>query len=316
MPRATIDRLIVNSPFEEPERHWRYERETRMFDLADGRRPAGYVVASTDSKAFDDPGVFIEIPLVNRIRPRVRQWRENGYPGVSGITRRLLSYWNDPEEFAARQFFFCQLEAAETLIWLTEAAPADRVGIEVASDGGTFARLCAKMATGTGKTVVMAMIIAWQVLNKVSYPQDTRFSKHVLVIAPGLTVRSRLAILEPPHGENYYEAFRIVPTSLRDKLRQSKVLIRNWHALNWETAERIAGRRSVDKRGAKSDEAYVRDVLGDMANARNILVINDEAHHAWRVPAESKVRGVAKEEIEAATKWIGGLDGSTGHAAF
>ena len=98
------------------------------------------------------------------------------------------------------------------------------------------------------------------------------------------------------------------PTSLRDKLLQGKVLIRNWHALNWETAERIAGRRSVDKRGAKSDEAYVRDVLGDMANARNILVINDEAHHAWRVPAESKVKGVAKEKIEAATMWIGGLD--------
>ena len=308
MPRATIDRLIVNSPYEEPARHWRYERETRMFDLADGRRPAGYVVASTDSKAFDDPGVFIEIPLVNRIRPRVRQWRENGYPGVSGITRRLLTYWNDPEEFAARQFFFCQLEAAETLIWLTEAAPADRVGVEVASDGGTFARLCAKMATGTGKTVVMAMIIAWQVLNKVSYPQDSRFSKHVLVIAPGLTVRSRLAVLEPSHTENYYEAFRVVPASLRDKLLQGRILIRNWHALNWETEERIAGRRSVDKRGARSDEAYVRDVLGDMANARNILVINDEAHHAWRVPAESKVKGVAKEEIEAATKWIGGLD--------
>ena len=237
-----------------------------MFDLADGRRPAGYVVASTDSKAFDDPGVFIEIPLVNRIRPRVRQWRENGYPGVSGITQRLLTHWNDPEEFAARQFFFCQLEAAETLIWLTEAPPADRVGVEAASDGGTFARLCAKMATGTGKTVVMAMIVAWQVLNKVSYPQDTRFSKHVLVIAPGLTVRSRLAVLEPSHTENYYEAFRVVPASLRDKLLQGRVRIRNWHALNWETEERIAGRRSVDKRGARSDEAYVRDVLGEMAN--------------------------------------------------
>lgn len=85
-------------------------------------------------------------------------------------------------------------------------------------------------------------------------------------------------------------------------------MIRNWHALNWETPERIARRRSVDKRGIKSDEAYVRDVLGDLAKAHNILVINDEAHHAWRVPAESNVKGVAKEAIEAATKWIGGLD--------
>ena len=308
MPRATIDRLIVNSPYVEPASYWRYERETRMFDQVDGRRPAGYVVASADSKAFDDPGVFVEIPLVNRIRSRVRQWRLNGYPGVSAITRRLLTYWNDPEEFAARRFFFCQLEAAETLIWLAEAPPADRVGVKIPSDGGAFARLCAKMATGTGKTIVMAMVIAWQVLNKVAYPHDTRYSKHVLVIAPGLTVRSRLAVLEPSHTENYYEAFRVVPTSLRDRLLQGKVVIRNWHALNWETPERVARRRSVDKRGVKSDEAYVRDVLGDMAKAHNILVINDEAHHAWRILAESKVKGVAKEEIEAATKWIGGLD--------
>ena len=308
MPRTTIDRLIINSPYEEPGRHWRYERETRLFDLAAGRRPAGYLVASGDSRAFDDPGVFVEIPLVNRIRPRVRKWRECGYPGVTGITRRLLEYWTDPEEFAARRFFFCQLEAAETLIWLAEAPAADKVGVEIASDGGTFERLCAKMATGAGKTVVMAMVIAWQILNKVAYPQDRRFAKQTLVIAPGLTVRSRLAVLEPSHAENYYEAFRIAPTSLHDKLRQGKVLVRNWHALNWETSERIAGRRGVDKRGAKSDEAYVRDVLGDMANSRNILVINDEAHHAWRVPAESKVRGVAKDEIEAATKWVGGLD--------
>ena len=85
-------------------------------------------------------------------------------------------------------------------------------------------------------------------------------------------------------------------------------MIRNWHALNWETDERIAGKRSVDKRRSKSDEAYVREVLGDLANARNILVINDEAHHAWRVPAESKVKGVARDEIEEATKWVGGLD--------
>ena len=308
MPRATIDRLIVNSPYEEPGHYWHYERETRLFDQAEGRRPAGYVVASPDSKAFDDPGVFIEIPMVNRIRPRVRRWRENGYPGVSGITRRLLAHWTDPEEFADRRFFFCQLEAVETLIWLAEAPPADKVGMEIPSDGGAFTRLCAKMATGTGKTVVMAMVIAWQVLNKVAYLQDTRFAKHVLVVAPGLTIRSRLAVLEPSHTGNYYEAFRIVPTSLHDKLRQGRVLIRNWHALNWESSERIAGKRSVDKRGAMSDEAYVRAVLGDVAKSRNILVINDEAHHAWRVPAESKVRGVAREEIDAATKWIGGLD--------
>ena len=308
MARASIDRLIVNSPYEEPARHWSYDRTTRLFDLADGRRPAGYVVASSDSKAFDDPGVFVEIPLVNRIRPRVRAWREAGYPGVTGITKRLLEHWTNPEEFDSRRFFFCQLEAAETLIWLAEAPAAGKVGVDIPSDGGTFQRLCAKMATGSGKTVVMAMVIAWHILNKAAHPQDARFARNVLVIAPGLTVKSRLAVLEPSHPENYYKAFRIVPSSLLDKLRQGRVVIRNWHALNWETEEKIAGKRGVDKRGAKSDEAYVREVLGDMANARNVLVINDEAHHAWRVPAGSKVKGVARDEIEEATKWVGGLD--------
>jgi type III restriction enzyme len=117
-----------------------------------------------------------------------------------------------------------------------------------------------------------------------------------------------LQVLNPSDPDNYYHAFRIVPSSLLDKLRQGKVLIRNWHALNWESAEQVARKRTVDKRGPKSDEAYVREVLGEMANARNILVINDEAHHAWRIPAESKIKGVSKDEIEEATKWVGGLD--------
>lgn len=307
--RSSIDRLIVNSPYDEPQRYWRYNREKRTFTLVEGeRRPAGYVIASEGSKAFDDPGVFVEIPLVNKIRPRVNAWREAGHPGVSGITKRLLEHWRNPEEFETRRFFFCQLEAVETLIWLTEAAPAERVGIDIPSDGGTFRRICSKMATGSGKTIVMAMVIAWHVLNKTTYPHDTRFSKNVLVIAPGLTVKSRLAVLEPSNAANYYELFRIIPEGLIEKLRQGKVLVRNWHALNWDTEEKLRKRRSVDKRGPKSNEAYVRDVLGDMASASNILVVNDEAHHAWRVPAESKVKGVAKQDIEAATKWVGGLD--------
>jgi type III restriction enzyme len=309
MERKSIDRLIVNSPYEEPKRYWRYNREHRSFTLVEGtRRPAGYVVASDSSRAFDDPGVFVEIPLVNQIRPRVRAWREKGYAGVSGITRRLLEHWTNPEEFESRRFFFCQLEAVETLIWLVEAPSAEKVGIDIPSDGGAFSRLCAKMATGSGKTIVMAMVIAWHIINKATYPQDARFSKNVLVIAPGLTVRSRLAVLETSHTANYYETFRIVPESLLEKLRQGRVIVRNWHALNWETEEKVAKKRSVDKRGPKSNEAYVRDVLGEMASARNILVMNDEAHHAWRVPAESKVKGLSRDEIDEATKWVGGLD--------
>jgi uncharacterized protein (TIGR02246 family) len=173
---GTIDQLIVNGPYAEPERHWRYDRESRTFSLEPGRRPAGYVVATPGSKSFDDPGVFVPLPLVNRIRPRVEAWREAGYPGVTGTTLRLLQHWRDPETFEARRFFFCQLEAVETLIWLTEAPAGERQGIEVPGDGGPFTRLCAKMATGSGKTLVMGMVIAWHVLNRVANPQDPRFS--------------------------------------------------------------------------------------------------------------------------------------------
>ncbi len=312
MSRTTIDRLIINSPYEEPSRHWRYERATRMFDLVDGRRPAGYVVASESSKAFDDPGTFVPIPLVNQIRPRVQAWRDAGYPGVSSITKRLLEHWRDPEDFETRRFFFCQLEAAETIIWLTEAPAAERVGVDIPGDGGAFLRQCCKMATGSGKTIVMAMVIAWNILNKVVYPQDPRFSKNVLVIAPGLTVKSRLAVLEPSAEGNYYDVFRIVPPARLDNLRQGRVLVRNWHALAWETESQVKKRRSVDKRGVKSDEAYTRQVLGEMAGARNLLVINDEAHHAWRVNLEAEGKYLRardlKDSAEEATVWIGGLD--------
>ena len=200
----------------------------------------------------------------------------------------------------------------ETIIWLTEAPAAERVGIEIPGDGGAFMRQCCKMATGSGKTIVMAMVIAWHILNKVAYPQDTRFAKNVLVMAPGLTVKSRLAVLEPAAAGNYYEEFNIVPSALLDKLRQGKVLVRNWHALAWDSEEQVKKRRSVDKRGVKSDEAYTREVLGEMANTRNLLVINDEAHHAWRVNWDAEGKYLRsrdlKDSAEEATVWIGGLD--------
>lgn len=123
---GTIDQLIINAPYEEPTSHWRYERESRTFSLEPGRRSAGNIIATQGSKSFDDPGVFVELPLVNRIRPRVQAWREAGYPGVTGTTLRLLQHWRDPETWEERRFFFCQLEAVETLIWLTEAPPGER----------------------------------------------------------------------------------------------------------------------------------------------------------------------------------------------
>lgn len=299
--------LIINSPYTEPSQHWLFDKEGKLHQRKDGRRSAGYVVANPAAKAYQDTGIFCELPLVNAIRQRVVKWREAEYPGITSITRTLLDHWKDTE-LRDYPMFFCQIEAIETLIWLIETPDTEKIGIDIPNDGGEFRRLCSKLATGTGKTVVMAMLIAWQVLNRATYPTDGRFSQNIFIVAPNLTVRERLAVLIPGSGGNYYDEFEIVPLSLKEKLRQAKVLIRNWHALNWDTEEKIKARKGVDKRGAKSDEAYIHEVLGEMENARNLIVINDEAHHAWRVPVGSKVSGVATAEIEEATKWIGGLD--------
>lgn len=311
-----IDKLIINSPYKEPTKHWFYNRDNRDFELREGRRKASYIVATPNSQAFDDPGIQIEIELVSRIRPRVKEWREKNYPGVTGTTKRLLLHWRDEEERKDRMFFFCQLEAIETLIWLKESPDADRTGIEIPSDGGDFSRWCSKMATGSGKTIVMAQLIAWQVLNKVADSKDTRFSKNILIVAPGLTVKNRLCVLNPSNTQNYYEEFNIVPQGMMETLRQAKIKIINWHKLAWDSQKKLDEKiakgnlRTVDKRKKIeiSDEGYIKDVLGDMASATNILIINDEAHHAWRVPPESKVKGIKKEELEESTVWVGGLD--------
>ena len=305
----TTDKLIINSPYDEPRQYLKYDREIRKFQLVNGRRPAGYVVASESSESFDDPGILIPLDLVNRIRERVSAWREN-YAGVTTITRNLIEHWKNP--LKEPRLFFCQIEAIETLIWLVEAPETEKLGLEIKNDGGLFQRLCSKMATGSGKTVVMAMLIAWHVINKMTYPKDPRFSKYVLVVAPGLTVKNRLKVLYPSDPKNYYQAFDLVPSDMYDKLRQGQVKIVNWHLLAWESQEQIDKKHSVDKRGVKSDEAYTREVLGEMANAKDILVINDEAHHAWRVNPEAQGKYTRerdyRDSADEATVWIGGLD--------
>jgi type III restriction enzyme len=301
-----IDKLIINSPYQVPKQHWnRVPRTKSVFKLYPTRREAGYMKA-TDTKSTEDTGVFIPIPLVNKIRKEVDRWRVADYPGITGVTRRLLKHWYDPLERNNR-FFFCQLEAIETIIWATEAPDSFKEGIEIPGDGGDFRRLCCKMATGTGKTTVMAMLIAWQVLNRVTYQKDERFSKYVFVLTPNLTIRSRLRVLYPDDECNYFDEFNVVPYDLKEKLRLGKVRVTNWHNLAWDSEEKIAKRKSVDKRGPKSDEAYVREVLGELSSQRQILIINDEAHHAWRRPTGFKAK-IEKEEEEMATIWVSGLD--------
>src|SRR3989338_1844552 len=292
----TTDHLIINSPYEKPKQHLNYNREIRKFELIDGRRSAGYIVASEHSESFDDPGIFVGLELANRIRERVDKWRDKGYPGITSITRDLLEHWKNPER--ETKFFFCQIEAIETLIWFLEAPESEKQGIDIPSDGGEIQRICSKMATGSGKTIVMAMLIAWHIINKVTYPKDQKFSKNVLVVAPGLTVKSRLQVLIPDSDGNYFEAFDIIPLDFFDKLRQGKVKIINWHTLDWDTQDRI---------NKKIEKGTLRTV-----DKRKTIEISDEAHHAWRVNPEAKGKytriGEDKDSAEEATIWISGLD--------
>lgn len=298
--------LIVNSPFECPRWHWLDNLGT--LKLADGRRPAGYEIFDTRNNTRRTE----KLDLVERIRGRVDTWRNANYPGVTTVTRSLLEHWIDQ---SARQypFYFCQLEAIETLIWWIEA-PADfKQGIAIPGDGSPWERLCNKMATGSGKTTVMAMLITWQVLNSLAYPKRNKeFSRAVFIVAPGLTVRERLQVLYPGHPENYYDTFGLCPNeSMRSKLNQAEVLVENWHSLMPLKEQE----RSVVKKGAESDKAFVRRVLGKLAGYRDIVVINDEAHHAYRQsPDDKRSRDVKRraEEMgldqEEATRWIEGLD--------
>ena len=308
----SVQHLIINSPYEKPTKHLKYSREERKFSLVEGRRPAGYTIASEHSEKFDDPGFFVELPEVNKVRERVDKWRESGYPGVTKVTKELLEYWKKADR--DKKLFFCQLEAIETLIWFIEAPDTEKQGVKLEGDGGNIERLCSKMATGTGKTVVMAMLIAWQIINKMTYRQDTRFSKDILVVSPGLTVKNRLQVLNPSASEenNYYVEFDLIPSGMFDKLRGGRVKIINWHLLEWESEDQVKRKKSVDKRGVKSDEAYAREVLGELKDAKNLIVINDEAHHAWRINPEAegkyKRQRDLKDSAYESTVWVGGLD--------
>ena len=307
MPKP-IKKLIINSPFKEPDQHWKFDKTKKEFVLKEERRPASYIIASSTHKSYDEFGLIKEIPLVNDIRSRIELWRKENYSGLTGVSRRLLEFWKEQSEFSGRKydFFFCQLEAIETLIFLIET----KHNLDIPRDE-KLNRLCCKMATGTGKTVVMAMTIVWQILNKVFYPRDTRFSKNIFIVAPNLTVRDRLQVLKLSGKNNYYKEYKIIPNEWLDKFRQGNVLIKNWHQLQWETEEQIEKRKGPDKRGVKSDHAYTREVLEGLAKSKNIVVLNDEAHHAWRQRSEIKIKrsdDLTKEDIEKATKWIEGLD--------
>ena len=295
--------VIVNSPYSEPGKYLQYHEQdsTREagFRVVEGRRPSGFWVEREGRKGVED---FEELATVNTLRGKVRAWREAGYPEATGVTRELLGHWHDREARPDTPFFFCQLEAVETLIYLAETRNGEIMSRVIPNDGGNFRRLCTKLCTGGGKTVVMSMLIAWQVCNAVSYPR-ANFTKNVLIVAPNLTVRDRLEVLKPREERNYYDDFSVVPEGMRRMLNQAKVEVTNWQAMQ----EQKPDDKSVVKIPPKSDETFCREIVGRM---RNILVINDEAHHAYRTkPDDTKAKTrEEKAELEAATVWMRGLD--------
>src|SRR6266705_680486 len=242
MSQVVIENPIINSPFDEPTRHFRFSDEGITNEIVDGRRISSYFVPiARPRKKGKEKALFEtewtqdrieENKLVNKIRRRVALWREGGYGGVTPTTARLIAYWLDPSR--EKRLFFCQNEALETTIYINEVAKKYgdawienelREANDTSNPG--LPRTASKMATGSGKTVVMAMLIAWHTLNKRANPQDARFSDTFLIVTPGITIRDRLRVLWPNDPENYYRLRDIVPTQYQDQLGHAKIVITN-----------------------------------------------------------------------------------------
>ncbi|MEL6716560.1 MAG: DEAD/DEAH box helicase family protein, partial [Planctomycetota bacterium] len=222
-----IENPILNSPFYEPERHFEFdERGVIKGNVQPGRRRSIYFTPIPGTKrkaaaqgALDFGGTSDRVEenrLINQVRDRVGAWRRASYPSVTSTTRKLLNHWSVVEG-RARPLFFCQREAIETAVYLTEVAQKDHAYFTStlaqyanALNDGLY-RMALKMATGSGKTVVMSLIIAWQTLNKAQQPNDGRFTDQFLVVAPGITIKDRLRVLEPTDPDNYYDGLDLLP---------------------------------------------------------------------------------------------------------
>lgn len=311
--QLAVDAPIQNSPYEEPLKYWLYEGgEPRLIEGM--RRPAGYYCRTRHRRPTDQRTLvevtdeqFVELELVNTLRNILREWRKNKWPGVTAVTRQLLEHWWNPER--EPRLFFCQLEAAETIIWLAEINSKQK-RVSIPKDG-LLRRWACKMATGAGKTVVMAMIATWTWLNAIHYPKDKRFSLAILAVCPGLTIKERLQVLRPGSPGNYYDKFHLVPPGMRELLGRGHLHITNWHDFLLRDDSQ---KRSIVQRGVESDQAFVDRVLHNLGKEKNIIVFNDEAHHAYRPPALNQEEDGAKlteeerEALKEATVWIQGLD--------
>jgi len=361
-PTQAVENPIINSPYSEPTSYWLYKggvpskvpgrRPATYFYKSRKTGEAEAQMALFAEETSDD------LPLINALREDVKRWREAGYRGTSEVTRDLLAWWTRRDR--DRRLFYCQIEAVETVIYLLEIVfpgrlratgfqkfAVDAANVELMLKGAkpNFAtikgdffprlidapsadgmlplrRLGCKMATGSGKTLVMAMVIAWAFANRGRNPSSKHFPNAVLVCAPNLTVRKRLQVLRPEAPHNYYEQFDLVPSKYREFLRMGKVLVTNWHAFAPKSEHSEGGRSyPVINKGEETNDAFTRDRLGDLSMRMPVLVLNDEGHHCWRGRAltdeEDRLRfqgmtaeqkAAIKEEEDEARVWLAGLD--------
>ncbi len=353
MENRFFDQPILNSPYEYPSRHWELDEQGQPTQrIIETRRGAEFVTpvprprrrrraGQQQELVFDEgKGLSTEeqqydvTASVNEIRQQVDQWRR--LPNsrdwhVTPETERLLKHWRH-HKFSHIRPFFCQVEAVETLIWLTEVAPSlgqagrpilDRLADANAGANPELARLALKLATGAGKTTVMAMIIAWQTINKVRHPNSTRFSKGFLVVAPGITIKDRLRVLQPNDPDSYYASRELVPWDMLPDLEQARIVITNYHALRLRERMTLSrgGRALLQGRGPEIDTVetegqMLRRVMPDLMGMKNVWVLNDEGHHCYRHKQGESDEGAlkgedrqeAKKNDEAARVWISGLE--------
>ena len=328
IPIQPVEHPILCNPYEEPDAHWVYDTDTGEAIRQPGRRDAGYWY-KTQRTGSQQLRLFQEeerddLPLVNALRNDVRRWRASNYRNATVVTRELLRHWG--REDKERRLFFCQREAVETIIYIaeilqgyknpgfnpqfTEADLAKLVDSPNPPDIPDLIRYGCKMATGSGKTVVMAMLIAWAFCNRGKVPSDERFPAAALVVCPNLTIKERLQVLRPESPDNYYDAFELIPTKLRPLLNRGKVLVTNWHQFAPESEHSEGGQSyAVVDKGEETPEAFAKRVLGELHERAPIMVLNDEGHHAYRpAPTDEKLSRDAEQERQDATVWIEGLD--------
>lgn len=352
MSNPFFEKPIVNSPYTYPAKHWELDESGQPTqNLINKRRRADFVTPipkpkriskqsqanldiASDASVADDQSKYIHAELINNVRHAVDNWRAlpEAQWKVTPETARLLKHWRG-DHFNGIRPFFCQVEAAETIIWLTEVAPkSGKLGrafiedLNAANEGANpgLSRLALKLATGAGKTTVMAMLIAWQTINAVRRPNSKQFTKGFLIVAPGITIRDRLRVLLPNDTHSYYRTRQLVPDDMMQDINQAKVVISNYHGFKLREKMELSsgGRKLLTGRGEElntleTEGQMIQRVIPELMAMKNIMVINDEAHHCYRErPAdeseEDKLKGdereLAKDNAEAARLWINGIE--------